>query len=195
MKILAFACVLSLAATAQTTYKISEQGAANCTVSGINDQSGITGQCNATATAWINGVAFNLGRLPNGTYSIAQSINSHGVAVGSGVGEAVTVGSGVPVGVRVAVGVGTSLACATGDLDGAVALSAFAPTPITSAARATTPTVPTMVFRFTPCASSTDSDPIGRSRVTVGLGPVCPAQDSGGRKNRSSTLALEGPAR
>lgn len=84
MKILAFACVLSLAATAQTTYKISEQGAANCTVSGINDQSGITGQCNATATAWINGAAFNLGRLPNGTYSIAQSINSHGVAVGSG---------------------------------------------------------------------------------------------------------------
>ena len=111
-------------------------------------------------------------------------------------GEAVAVGTGVPVGVRVAVGVATAVAWASGDGDGGEALSAFAPTPITSAARATTPTVPTMVFCFTPvCASSTDSDPIGRTRVTVGLGPVCPAQDSGGRRNRSVTLALERPAR
>ena len=73
-----------------------------------------------------------------------------GVAVGSGVGEAVTVGSGVPVGLRVAVGVGTAVACASGDAEGAEALSTFAPTPITSAARATTPTPPTMALRFTP---------------------------------------------
>jgi uncharacterized membrane protein len=84
--ILAFAAVLSwsVAGMAQTTYTISEQGAANCAVMGINDSAAIAGQCNAVATAWVNGVAATLGKLPNGTYSVAQSINSHGVAVGNG---------------------------------------------------------------------------------------------------------------
>ena len=82
--------------------------------------------------------------------------------MGSGVGEGVTAGSGVAVGLRVAVGVGTTLACASGDAEGPEALSTFVPTPITSAARATTPTPPTMTFRSTPLSSSTDSDPIGR---------------------------------
>jgi uncharacterized membrane protein len=83
---LAFAgvLVLSAVATAQTTYRIAEQGAPNCAVSGINDYSGVAGQCNAVATAWQNGVATDLGKLPKGTYSVAQSINSHGVAVGHG---------------------------------------------------------------------------------------------------------------
>src|SRR5205807_2023832 len=51
---------------------------------GMNDHSGVAGQCNAVATAWVNGVAASLGKLPNGTYSAAQSINSHAVAVGNG---------------------------------------------------------------------------------------------------------------
>src|SRR5205807_7744685 len=84
--ILAFAGVLSwsVVAMAQTTYTISEQGAPNCAVMGINDSAGMAGQCNAVATAWVNGVAATLGKLPNGTYSVAQSINSHAVAVGNG---------------------------------------------------------------------------------------------------------------
>jgi uncharacterized membrane protein len=84
MKTFIYALFLSAAALAQTTYKISEQGGTGCTVAGMNDYSGVAGQCNAVATVWINGAAKTLGRLPNGTYSIAGSINSRGVAVGWG---------------------------------------------------------------------------------------------------------------
>jgi uncharacterized membrane protein len=75
---------LSAIAMAQTTYKITEQGSTGCAVFGMNDISGIAGQCNATATVWENGVARDLGKLPKGTYSAAQSINSSGAAVGNG---------------------------------------------------------------------------------------------------------------
>lgn len=81
-----FAFVLSVCggAAAQTTYTITQQGAPNCVFAGINEYGGVAGQCNQVATAWINGVENVLGKLPNGTYSVAQSINSHGVAVGDG---------------------------------------------------------------------------------------------------------------
>jgi uncharacterized membrane protein len=69
---------------AQTTYKIAEQGFPGCAAAGINDSSDVAGQCMATATDWRSGVAANLGKLPNGTYSAAQSINARGVAVGHG---------------------------------------------------------------------------------------------------------------
>jgi uncharacterized membrane protein len=75
---------LAAAATAQTTYRIVEQGTSNCVVSAIDDSSDLAGQCNTVATDWRSGVAAGLGRLPNGTYSLAQSINSRGVAVGDG---------------------------------------------------------------------------------------------------------------
>src|SRR5215467_6762447 len=78
-------CVLTLsaAASAQTTYRIVEQGASNCAVSGINDSSDVAGQCNSGATVWRGGIATSLGKLPNGMYSVVQSINSRGVAVGA----------------------------------------------------------------------------------------------------------------
>src|SRR5689334_3393442 len=84
--IFAFISTLSISAvmSAQPTYRIVEVSGSNCAVSGINDSTGVAGQCNAVATAWQNGVATTLGKLPNGTFSNAQSVNSHGVAVGSG---------------------------------------------------------------------------------------------------------------
>jgi len=76
------ALYLSVATMAQPAYTIRELGA--CTPNGINDYAGVAGQCNAIATSWQNNVAIGLGKLPNGTYSLAQSVNSHAVAVGSG---------------------------------------------------------------------------------------------------------------
>ena len=75
---------LSAAAMAQTTYRISDLGPANCAVSSINDYADVVGQCDAVAAVWENGVATSLGKLPKGTYSVAHAVNSHGVAVGWG---------------------------------------------------------------------------------------------------------------
>jgi len=75
---------LSAAAMAQTTYSISELGAANCGLSAINDFAEVAGQCDAVAAVLENGVATSLGKLPKGTYSVAEAINARGVAVGHG---------------------------------------------------------------------------------------------------------------
>ena len=75
---------LSAAATAQTTYSISELGAANCAVSGINDYSDVVGNCDQVAVVWRNGVATSLGKLTGGDYSYATASNSKGVVVGDG---------------------------------------------------------------------------------------------------------------
>jgi uncharacterized membrane protein len=88
-RLLAAACagtVLTWCASAwaQTTYSISAFGGPGCAVSSINDYADVAGQCNAVAAAWQNDVATSLGKLPNGTYSVAAAINSHGVAVGWG---------------------------------------------------------------------------------------------------------------
>jgi uncharacterized membrane protein len=75
---------LSTAAMAQTTYSIRAIGEPGCAVSSIADSGDVVGGCDAVATAWQAGVATSLGRLPNGTYSVAAAINGHGVAVGWG---------------------------------------------------------------------------------------------------------------
>ena len=80
----AFALSLSAAASAQTTYEITELGPANCVASGVNDYSDVVGQCDAVATAWEGDVATSLGTLSGGTYSTALSSNSGKVAVGHG---------------------------------------------------------------------------------------------------------------
>jgi len=82
--VLTFALSTAAAATAQTTYRISELGTPNCAVTAINDSSDVTGQCDGVATVFDNGVATTLGRLPKGTYSSALSSNAAGVAVGVG---------------------------------------------------------------------------------------------------------------
>lgn len=71
-------------ALAQTTYTISELAASNCAVSGVGDNAEAVGQCNAVASVWKNGAVKSLGKLHNGTYSVAESINAHEVAVGNG---------------------------------------------------------------------------------------------------------------
>ena len=43
---------LSAAAMAQTTYRISDLGPANCAVSSINDYADVVGQCDAVAAVW-----------------------------------------------------------------------------------------------------------------------------------------------
>src|ERR1051326_3203805 len=75
---------LTAVMSAQPIYRITEISGSNCAVSGINDFTGVAGQCSAVATAWQNGSATTLGKLPNGSYSMAQSVNSQGVAVGNG---------------------------------------------------------------------------------------------------------------
>lgn len=75
---------LSSAAMAQTSYSISELGAANCAVSGINDYADVVGNCDQVAVVWRNGVATSLGKLAGGNYSYATASNSKGVVVGDG---------------------------------------------------------------------------------------------------------------
>jgi hypothetical protein len=70
-------------AQAQPTYNITELGAAGCAVYALNDDAA-AGQCDAIAAFWRNGVATSLGKLAKGTYSVAQAINAHGIAVGYG---------------------------------------------------------------------------------------------------------------
>lgn len=76
-----FAATVSMA---QTTYSISELGPGNCVLASINDYTDIAGQCDAIAAVWRNGTEKSLGKLPKGTYSVAASVNSQGVAVGWG---------------------------------------------------------------------------------------------------------------
>lgn len=78
------ALMLPVAAAAQTTYTIAELSTGDCTGYGINDVGDVTGGCGAVATLWSNGSAIALGRLPNGTYSLAQSSNASAAAVGNG---------------------------------------------------------------------------------------------------------------
>lgn len=78
----AFAMTLASAASAQSTYSISELPSTGCAAYSISDAGSVAGLCNATATVWQAGQASSLGRLANGTYSLAQSINLSGHAVG-----------------------------------------------------------------------------------------------------------------
>jgi uncharacterized membrane protein len=83
----ASACVFALSsapAAAQVTYTISDFGPANCMPSAIDNSLVAVGQCDWTAATWTNRVSTSLGRLPNGTYSVAVAFNSQGVAVGNG---------------------------------------------------------------------------------------------------------------
>jgi uncharacterized membrane protein len=75
---------LAAPAAAQVTYTISEFGPANCTPSAIDGSLIAVGQCDQTAASWASGAVTSLGRLPNGTYSVAVQENSRGVAVGNG---------------------------------------------------------------------------------------------------------------
>lgn len=84
MSAVALVLWLPAAATAQTTYAITELGAPNCTVSGLDDYSDAVGHCDAVATSWQSGAAAGLGRLPKGTFSTARTINARGAAVGYG---------------------------------------------------------------------------------------------------------------
>lgn len=78
----AFAVTMAATASAQPAYSISELPSAGCSAFSINDAGSVAGLCNATATVWSAGQASSLGRLPNGTYSLAASINLSGQAVG-----------------------------------------------------------------------------------------------------------------
>ena len=71
-------------ALAQTAYTITEVGGAQCAASGIGDGGQVVGQCNNVAAVLSNGIGTSLGKLPNGTYSLAESINAQGIAVGNG---------------------------------------------------------------------------------------------------------------
>lgn len=84
--LLALTLVISLfgVAMAQTQYTITELGGVNCAVSSINDYADVAGQCDAVAAVWQNGVESGFGKLSNGTYSAAASVDSRGVAVGNG---------------------------------------------------------------------------------------------------------------
>jgi uncharacterized membrane protein len=81
---LTLALSLSVAVMAQTTYSMSELGAANCTAYAINDAADVVGQCDQAAVVWHSGVATSLGKLAGGNYSYATAINSKGVVVGDG---------------------------------------------------------------------------------------------------------------
>src|SRR6476469_8215832 len=55
----------------------------------INDQGYVVGQCSAgtgqpVATVWKGGTVTALGKLKDGTYSVATAINSSGTVVGDG---------------------------------------------------------------------------------------------------------------
>ena len=78
------ALLFPVTGSAQTTYTIAELSTADCAVAGINGYSDVAGQCGGVATLWSNGTTTRLGKLPKGTYSMAQSSNSSRVAVGSG---------------------------------------------------------------------------------------------------------------
>lgn len=71
-------------ALAQTAYTITDLGGSQCAASGIGDAGEVVGQCNNVATVFKNGVATSLGKLPTGTFSLADSINAQGIVVGNG---------------------------------------------------------------------------------------------------------------
>src|SRR5258707_1181233 len=79
-------------AYAQPRYAVTDLGVLpGCDTSvavGVNDRGDIAGYCqnggNQVAVIWRNGQLVNLGKLAGGTYAMAASINSQGVAVGDG---------------------------------------------------------------------------------------------------------------
>jgi uncharacterized membrane protein len=77
-------CALAAPALAQPLYTIQAIAGGNCSPARINDRSWIAGNCDGTAVVWKDGVMTTLGRLPDGTFSSASSINASGVAVGDG---------------------------------------------------------------------------------------------------------------
>lgn len=87
------ACIsLATAALAQPGYTVTDLGVLpGCDTSvavGVNDHGDVAGYCmnggNQMAVIWRNGQIINLGKLTNGTYAAATSVNSQGVAVGDG---------------------------------------------------------------------------------------------------------------
>jgi uncharacterized membrane protein len=82
----AAAALLALSATAdaQPRYSIVDLAPSSCGVTAINDSGVVVGQCNDTAVIWSNGVPTTVGRLRDGTYSIATAISSTGNVVGEG---------------------------------------------------------------------------------------------------------------
>lgn len=90
----AFSLVSAASALAQTWYTVTElplpAGANSAAPYQINDQGYVVGLCDkptdpagSIATVWKNGTAV-LGKLKDGTYSIATAINSKGMVVGEG---------------------------------------------------------------------------------------------------------------